>query len=134
MAWTGVWSIKVDGTELNNFTTFITQVPELEQVPPVRNILAQRDGDYPVFIRSQPAEAPYTFLIAMVGASTDALYHARWAALQALFTQGRYHTLVAQVRGMPSTQTLRFIVEQGMPDYKQRIAVFNVTAPKPVLA
>lgn len=131
--WNEQWVIKVDGTHLNDHVKYVTMVPELGSLQPGRVVLAERDGDFPVFIRRQPAEGSLTFLIAMKGASTAALYDTRKNELDALFSPDQYHTLTAQIRGMPDPKSLRFVVESTQPDFKTRTMVVFATAPKPVL-
>lgn len=133
MVWTGVWSYRVDGTELNDNTDFVCFVPEIQNLQPRNIILAERDGDYPVFIRSQPASGSYTFLIAMKNAGTESLWDTRLATLTALFDQTSYHTLSVQARGMPERQEVQFLVEGMQLDYKTRTAVVNAAAPNPNL-
>lgn len=131
--WSGYWSIKVDGIELNDFVNFVTQVPEIEHLQQQRVILSPVDGDYPAYIRSQPMEAPLTFLIAMT-ASDASGFDTKLAQLRAIFSQSSYHTVQVQIRGMPNPQSMRFIVESLSPDYKTRTATVQAIAPRPVLS
>ena len=134
MAWSHQWTLKVDGTNLNDHVKYVCTVPELQSIAPGRVVLAQIDGDYPAFIRRQPAEGSFTFLIAMKNASTDVLWDERLAELTALFDPTAYHTLAAQIRGMGTEQSARFVVESMQVDYKTRTVVVFTTAPNPVLA
>lgn len=133
MAWTGVWSYRVDGTELNDNVDFVCFVPEIHNVQPRQVMLADRDGDFPVFIRSQPQAGSYTFLIAMKGADTAELWWSRYETLKALFDPTTYHTLSVQARGMTERQEVTFIVESMQPDFKTRTVVASAVAPNPNL-
>jgi hypothetical protein len=133
MVWSGIWSYQVDGTELNDNVDYVAFVPEIENLQPRNIILADRDGDYPVFIRSQPASGSYTFLIAMKNAGTETLWNARITALRALFDQTTYHTLSVQARGMPERLEVQFITEGLQGDFKTRTVVVNAVAPNPNL-
>lgn len=134
MTWDGVWSHKVDGVQLNDLVTFITQVPEVENGFEQTVIMAPRDGDYPAFIRLQPTEGRITFLIAVKGAHTAALWHDRVATLKSIFTPGM-HVYSTQVRGMPAIVGFRFVFPGGlMLDYSHRLASASCVVPKPVLA
>jgi hypothetical protein len=66
--------------------------------------------------------------------TSDTDYRTRWLFLKALFAQGTYHTLTAQIRGMASPLSLRFIVESGKPDFRTKTFVVNCVVPKPVLS
>jgi hypothetical protein len=133
MVWNNEWTIDVDGTALNDHVSYITTIPELQALPPQRVVLAPIDGDYPVFIRSQPAEGSLTFLIAMKGAGNPTVWDTRITALTTLFATGIYHTLTAKVRGMPNARSMRFITESLQPDFRTRTVVVYATAPRPVL-
>ena len=133
MVWAGVWSYRVDGTELNDNIDYVAFVPEIQNLQPRNLILAERDGDYPVFIRSQPASGSYTFLIAMKNAGTEPLWDTRLATLTALFDQTGYHTLSVPARGMPERLEVQFLTEGLQGDFKTRTVVVNTVAPNPNL-
>lgn len=133
MAWSNQWYLGVDGTAINDHVKYVCTVPELQNVPAQRVILAERDGDSPVFVRSQPQPGNLTFLIAMKGAGDFATWDARWTELAALFVPGVYHTLRAQVRGMGEWGEMRFVTESIQPDFKTRTVVVTAVAPHPVL-
>lgn len=132
MVWDGVWSYDVDGTELNDHVNYVCMVPELQSLQPRSIIMADIDGDYPVFIRSQPQSGSLTILIAMKNASIQD-WDTRLTALHALFDQTTYHTLTVKVRGMPEKKQVRFLVENLQPDFKSRTVVVSATAPNPNL-
>ena len=133
MPWSNQWTIGVDGTQLNDHVKYVTTVPELQVTPSQRIVLAERDGDFPVFIRSQPSPGNLTFLIAMKNAGNPTVWDTRLAELKALFATGVYHTLTAQVRGMDSAKSMRFITEGIQPDFVTRTVVVFTVAPRPVL-
>ena len=131
MPWLEQWSYKIDGTEINDRTTLFTQIPELSNVFEQDIILAQIDGDYPVYIRTQPTEGRISFLI-NIAYSSPASFDTTLTSLKALFTQVP-HTLTVQARGMSTTKTLTFIPQGMMVDYKQRLVTVSAVVPKPVL-
>ncbi len=132
MVWANIWSYDVDGTELNDLVNYVCMVPEIQNTQPRRIILADRDGDWPVFIRSQKQGGTYTFLIAMKNAEI-ADWDTRYAALETLFNPDSYHTLTVQVRGMPDSKSVQFNVESIQGDYKTRTVVVSTVAPRAIL-
>lgn len=131
MSWAEQWSYKIDGTEVNDRTNFFTQVPELENTPQMDVILKTVDGDYPSFIRVQPKEMGYTFIIAMTPC-TWATYQSRLQTLKTIFTPGT-HTFTVQARGQASPTSVTIVATGSlsiMP--KERIITISVIAPKPV--
>lgn len=137
MVWANIWSYDVDGTELNDASLspnglYVCMVPEIQNSAPRTVILQERDGDTPVFIRSQVQAGSYTFLIAMKDASVSD-WDTRFAALQTLFDLSSYHTLTVKVRGMPEPKSVQFIVENLQADFKTRTVVVSTVAPNPVL-
>jgi hypothetical protein len=138
MAWQGVWSYKVDGVELNDGVKFIAMVPEVDNVTPQQVVLAPRDGDYPVFIRSQPQAGNFTILIAVKSAAMgmnagNPEWQARIAELKTLFSPDQYHTLSVKVRGMSNYKSVKFVVESMQADFRSKTVVVSTVAPNPTL-
>lgn len=132
MAWTEQWSYKIDnGTELNDKTTYVCQVPELDTVFEQEAITVAVDGEYPSFIRMQPREGAYTFIINM-SACNWITYRTRITALKAIFTPG-LHTFTAQARGMANPLSVPVVVKGMVVDAKIRQVVVSTLAPRPIL-
>ena len=128
MVWTGQWSYKVDGTEINDRVNQFCQIPELSNRPERTLRWAQVDGDYPVVVAQQPEAGRITFLIAM-RAISDSDFDTRIRALDRLFGDGS-HTLIVQARGMAVERALVFWVESTMVDYKQRLFAATASVPR----
>lgn len=136
MAWTGVWSVDVDGTELNDGINYISMVPEIDNLFPMETVLAPIDGDYPVFIRQQPQPGNFTILVALAGAARSAsmtTWDSQMAAIRTLFAQGAYHTLTIKARGMSASKQVRFITESLQGDFRSKTVVVTSVAPNPNL-
>lgn len=135
MSWTGVWSIKVDGTELNTAPTggsFIAEIPEIEDIAQMDVVSVAIDGSYPAFIRLQPREGTWTLNIAMKPCSW-ATWQTNLATLSAILTPG-VHTLTVQIRGQSSPLSTTIVVKGRMTAPKQRALSYTLFVPKPVLA
>lgn len=131
MAWSEQWTYVVDGVNLNDHVNYVCFIPELQTIPQSRVILAPIDGDFPVFVRAQPMEATYTFLIAVKGAKSAVLWDTLSYQLLSLFTPGVLHTAQVQVRGMTGPRSFQFAVESAQADYRTRTMAVQTVAPKP---
>lgn len=118
-----VWSHVVDGTELNDFVDFITQVPEVDTILPSEAILVQAAGDYPWFHRMQPREGLFTFLIQMLPCTWQ-VYDTRRQLLDTLFAPGP-HTYTPQVRGATTTRSFT-IISEGNSIINPRLRQFTI--------
>lgn len=133
MAWVEQWSYMVDDVELNDLEKYHCLVPEIDNIQQRRVITSEVEGDFPVFIRSQPQEGIYTFMIACRGAEDPAIYQARLDEIRTLFDPSSLHTFRVQARGMDNPKTTRIVTESVIPDYRTRTVVVSTVAPKPVL-
>lgn len=134
MSWTGQWSIKVDGHELNSIMTggpYITQCPEIDWLHEQDVKLVPRDGDYPAYVGMQPREGNYTFLIQMKPCS-EATYDTQLAELKGWLSPGQ-HTFAFQIRGMPTAKSVVAVIRGVATEFKARRVTALATAPNPVL-
>lgn len=134
MAWPGIWSIKIDGTELNTLPTggdFLCEIPEIDNVPEQDQVVVAMDGDYPAFIRLQPREASWTLNLSMRGCDW-ATYQTNLDYLKSVLSSGP-HTLTVQVRGMASPKSTTVVVCAMMVEAKSRAVSVKLSVPKPVL-
>lgn len=100
----GAWSYIVNEEELNDGTRFRTVVPDIQDSSAYEVILAQIDGDFPVYVRIQPMERVLTFLISMVPCPWSQ-YQERLSILQELFKPGVLRTLQWRARGAATVST-----------------------------
>jgi hypothetical protein len=133
MAWAEVWSIQVDGHELNDLTNYVTQIPEIEDLPADDIILVPIDGAPPAYIRSQPKEAIYSILLSMKPCNW-ATYQAHMASLRSILPKGVPLTLQVQIRGMSSPMSTIIIVRSWAVNAKQRSIAVTTVAPVPLFA
>lgn len=132
MVWSEQWSYKIDGTEVNDRTNFFVVVPELDHDFEQEAIMVSVQGDYPSFIRNQPKEGAYTFIVSMTNC-TWATYQTRLATLKAIFSNG-IHTFTVQARGMASAKSVTLVVQGITVQAKERVVTVRTIAPKPVFA
>jgi hypothetical protein len=132
MAWSAQWSLKIDGSQLNDKSNYYAEIPELDTGSDHDIILVNIAGDYPLFVRAQPMDATMNLLIQMTPCNW-ATYRTRLATLQALLTPGR-HTLEVQVRGMTAAKTMMVVVKGMAIEAKTRKVAVTLIVPKPVLA
>jgi hypothetical protein len=131
VAWSEQWTIKVDGTHLNGQgSNFITSIPELETGSDDEVILVPIDGSPPAYIRNQPKECIYTFLIAMKGTSWAA-YQTQMNTLRGILGRGP-HTLEVQVRGMVAPASTTIIVRGWSVAPKERRVAVTAVVPVPI--
>lgn len=133
MSWSEQWSYVVDGTELNDLESYHCFVPEIDNIQTRRVITQEVEGDYPVFIRSQPMEGIYTFMIAFKGAEDPVMYQSRVDAIKELFDPSSLHTFTVQARGMSIPKSTQIVTESVTPDYRTRTVVVQCAAPRPIL-
>lgn len=134
MAWNEQWSVKVDGgVELNDHVNYVTEVPQIDDVPDWDVKIVPIDGTYPAYVRADPTSGVYTVNVQM-SACSYATFRTRMAALDAMFTMGASHTLTVQVRGMPSALSVTIIPRGKAVDAKLRKVTYNCHVPVPVLA
>ena len=129
-----IWSVKVDGgIELNDIVNFMTQIPQIDDIPDWDMKTFPVDGTYPTFIRADPTSGIYTVLIQM-SACTNAVYQSRLATLNAIFSIGAAHVLAVRVRGMTAALSVTIIPRGRVINFKQRQVVYTCYVPVPVLA
>lgn len=129
-----IWSHKIDGgIELNDVVNFVTQVPQVQDIPDWDVKSVPIDGTYPTFIRADPSPGIYTFLIQM-SSCTDPVYDSRLATLDAIFTIGVAHTHTFRVRGMGAAKSVVVIPRGRIINFKQRQVVYTCYVPVPVPA
>lgn len=127
-----IWSIKVDGNELNNTALGrLAAVPEVDVDPDMDLILAPVDGDYPAVVRLQPREGRYTILVQRGGIS-NADWQTELAFLRGICTVGK-HVLTLQVRGMSAPKSVTIWITGRAAEFTLRRFVATATAAKPVL-
>lgn len=134
MVWTGQWSIKVDGNELNSITTggpYATMCPEVGFHFEMDPILAPVDGGYPVLVRLQPREGRYNFFIQMKPCNWPT-WEAQQAQLRGWLSPGT-HEFEFQIRGMASPKTVSAAVLNFITSPKERRITCSALAPNPVL-
>lgn len=134
MAWTGIWSIKMDGVELNTLPTgghFLCEIPEIDNVPELDQVTVAMDGNYPAFIRLQPREASWTLNLTMKPCDWET-YQTRLDYLKSVLYSG-VHTLTVQVRGMSTAKSTTVVVCAMTVDAKSRAVSVKLSVPKPVL-
>lgn len=133
MTWSEQWSYKIDGgIELNDIVNFVTQVPQIDDIPDFNIVSVPIDGTYPVFIRADPSSGIYTFLIQM-SACSNAVFRSRLATLDGIFTPSM-HTFTFQARGMPSAKSVQLFPRGRLVAFKQRQVVYTCHVPVPVPA
>jgi hypothetical protein len=125
------WSYRINALELNDGINFVTSVPEIENESEDDVILVPIDGDYPKFVRLQPREAQYTFLIAMRPCSWP-VYQSRLAQLKSVFTQGSSIELEFQIRGMTTPKSVNIQVKHFLIDPKQRLVTVSAIVARPI--
>jgi hypothetical protein len=125
------WSYRVGALELNDGISFVTSVPEIENASEDDVILVPIDGDYPRFVRLQPREAQYTFLIAMKPCSWP-VYQSRLNQLKSVFTQGASVELEFQVRGMTEPMSVNIQVKNFLIDPKKRLVTVSAIVARPI--
>lgn len=134
MVWAEQWSVKVDGgIELNDHVNYLTEVPQLDDVPDWDVKQVPIDGTYPAYIRSDPTSGAYTVNIQMTSC-TWATFRSRLATLDAIFTMGATHTLAVQVRGMSASKSVVIVPRGKVVDPKLRKVTYACFVPVPVLA
>jgi hypothetical protein len=131
MVWTEQWTIKIDGTNINDKVNYFTTIPDLDNIfGSVDPVMVSIPNDYPVFIRNQPLDATININIQMTPC-TWATFQTRLTALRALLSPGR-HAMAAQVRGMATEKSLSIIVTSFAVDPKARRINVQAIVPKPV--
>lgn len=126
--WAG-WSYKVDGYELNDGTSFLAFVPEIDDESADDVILVQIDGGYPVFVRVQPTPITLSLNIQVLPSGWR-MYDSRVAWLKNLLSTGDIHTLEVQARGMTSPKTTPvYRTSLAMGDPKTGRLSFQLTSP-----
>lgn len=131
MSWNEQWSIKIDGVELNDITTYFTEIPEIENIPEDDVVTVPIDGRAPAYIRNQPVEAHYTILIASRPCTWE-MWSTRITSLKALLTRGS-HTLTVQVRGMAAAASTTVVIKGMMIEAKNRRVAVSLVAMTPIL-
>jgi hypothetical protein len=132
MAWTGVWTYKIDGVHINlQGSGLITHIPELENEFDDDVVLVPVDGRAPAYIRNQPKEGIYTLMIS-AGAVDWATWQTRMNTLRALLTKGQ-HTLAVQARGMAAEKSTIVIVRGSMVAAKERAIVYPLLVTVPIV-
>lgn len=106
-----IWSIEVDGTELNNHSWSECIVPDADNGFAANVIWVPIAGDIPWYVRCQPQLGKYTVYV-QLHACPPAAYETRRAQLAALFAPGP-HTLSMQIRGSGSARTTTVISDGG---------------------
>jgi hypothetical protein len=130
MVWDGVWSLKVDGTQLHDPASgYFAEIPEWDTGSDDEVILVAIDGSAPAYIRNQPKEATYTLLLAHAGCDWAA-WDEYLAWIRSACSRGP-HILTAKVRGMADEADVPVVVRGMMVAAKERRIVVSLVVPKP---
>jgi hypothetical protein len=129
VAWTGVWSIKIDGTEINS-GNFITDIPDLDSIGSVEAVMVPIPNDYPVLIRTQPLDSTININTQMKPCDW-ATFQTNLATLRGILSAG-VHTLTVQVRGMTAAKSLIIVITSNAVEAKGRRMNTQALIPKPV--
>lgn len=125
-----VWSIDVDGTELNNHSWSECIVPDLDNGFAGNVIWVPIAGDISWFVRVQPQTGKYTVMV-QLHSCTPEDFQTRRAQLNALFAPGP-HTLSAQARGASGARSIPVISDGGwMWEYTARRFTITLQAAAP---
>lgn len=122
------WTHKVDGHEINDRVKYLTDVPEIDNLPDHDLLLFPIAGDWPAFIRAQPREGILTFNVQMMPCTWET-YQERLAELSGWLTPG-VHTYTFQVRGMAAPATLYVVFRNRVVDAASRRLTFAAVVPK----
>lgn len=131
--WAEQWSYSVGGHELNDHTNYVTQIPEINNVPDYNVVSVPIDGDYPAFIRADPANGVWSILIQMQPC-TWAVYETRRAQLASWLPMGVPLTLTVQIRGMTGVKSATIVPKNLIVNAKTRSLAYSCHVPIPVLA
>ena len=127
---TSTWSYKLDGVELNDYVYFLAEIPEIDNVADMEPVLIPVDGDYPVFLRLQPAGRILSVNIQIMPCSW-ALYSSRLNWIKTSFDGGP-HLLTVQAHGMSIPKSINvYTTSIAIGDPKSRRVSVQVTAPEP---
>lgn len=130
----GVWEHSIDGIDINDFVTFATSVPEVQNRFGAQVLLTDMQARSPVFNRQQPVAGRYTFLIYAI-AQTDEEYQARMLVLRSLVGPG-VHTWVWKAPGEASSHTVLIYFDTGLitDDTGYGPVTAKAIAPEPAFA
>ena len=128
-----MWSYKIDGYELNDGSTFITEIPEVDDGPAIEPVTVDIPNDYPFLVRIQPSSKKYNVNIESLPCSWST-FQSRLATLRGLFSPGA-HTLTVQTHGMTSPQSISVVPTSfAIGDPTARRVSIQVTSTDPVWA
>lgn len=127
------WEVDVDGYDLNDGVKWITvAIPGIDHLPVPQQVLVELAGDYPWFVRQQPAAGSYTVNLAMAQPCTDADWFTRMEELKSHLGSG-LHTLTVKVRGMNLTRSVDGLYDGMGTNFRERLVSFTLMAPNPTL-